>query len=116
MWGQGDGGRSEVLTHADVHSPLGQYFFPQAGVTSLCPPTAVGNPPSIDCTPAVDNSSKFAAYRLHVGGDPLLFEGGAVQTWRNGDVRNCPWPSSNDKPEGNPGVVQASSLALLYEW
>ena len=34
----------------------GQYFFPQAGVTSLCPPTTLGNPPSIDCAPAVTMS------------------------------------------------------------
>eukprot|EP01044_Picomonas_judraskeda_P042466 COSAG03_NODE_21871_length_298_cov_0.773869_1_plen_68_part_10 len=56
----------------------GQYFFPEAGVTSLCPPTVPTNPPSIACTPPTTNESKFAAYRLHVAGDPLLFEGGAM--------------------------------------
>jgi hypothetical protein len=95
----------------------GQYFFPEAGVTSLCPPTVRTNPSSIACTPAQNNGSKFAAYRLHVGGDPLLFEGGAVQTWRNGDVRGCPWPSKGTEPtKGDAPVINASSLALLYEW
>ena len=92
-------------------------MFPQAGVTSLCPPTVATNPPSIACTPPRDNASKFAAYRLHVAGDPLLFEGGAVQTWRNGDERGCPWPSAATPPaKGDAPVVDASSLALLYEW
>ena len=95
----------------------GQYFFPEAGVTSLCPPTVQTNPPSIACTPPKTNTSKFAAYRLHVAGDPLLFEGGAVQTWRNGDVRGCPWPSGPTPPaKGDAPVVNATSLALLYEW
>ena len=74
------------------------------------------NPLSIACTPPTTNESKFAAYRLHVAGDPLLFEGGAVQTWRNGDVRGCPWPGGGAPPKGDAPVVNASSLALLYEW
>ena len=101
----------------------GQYFFPHAGVTSLCPPTNPANPPSIDCAPAADNSSKFAAYRLHVGDDPLLFEGGAMQTWRNGDERGCPWPSSpqsasraSEHATAPDLIVNASSFALVYEW
>ena len=94
----------------------GQYFFPEAGVTSLCPPTVPTNPPSIACTPPTTNESKFAAYRLHVAGDPLLFEVGAMQTWRNGDVRGCPWPGGGAPPKGDAPVVNASSLALLYEW
>jgi hypothetical protein len=68
-------------------------------------------------------------YRLHVGGDPLLFEGGAVQTWRNGDVRGCPWPGpplvgGDDGGDSvgvgrihdDTGVVNATSLVLMYEW
>lgn len=101
----------------------GQYFLPQAGVSSLCPPTNPGNPESIDCSPRPDNSTKFAAYRLHIGDDPLLFERGAAQSWRNSDLRGCPWPTPpyrrwvrhrRDVPAS--GVVKASSLALVYEW
>ena len=104
----------------------GQYFFPHAGVTSLCPPTNPANPKSIACNSSqwADNSSKFAAYRLHVGEDPLLFEKGAVQTWRNGDERGCPWPASpfvkkakaNLPRAGSDAKVNASSYALVYEW
>ena len=95
----------------------GQYFLPQAGVTSLCPPTAVGNPPSIACTPKADNSSRFSAYKFHIAGDPMLFETGLLQTWRNGDERGCPWPKAAE--EGQPqlgNAVNVSSLALVYEW
>ena len=103
----------------------GQYFFPHAGVTSLCPPTTPTNPKSIACNASqwAGNSSKFAAYRLHVGSDPLLFENGAVQTWRNGDERGCPWPASpfakkaaNRPSTGDDPKVNASSYALVYEW
>ena len=101
--------------------------MPCSQVTSLCPPTARDNPASIACTPRADNASKFAAYRLHVGDDPLLFEGGSLQTWRNGDERGCPWPASPlakppalaPLPHGRAAadaVVNATSYALVYEW
>merc|ERR1712072_782449 len=64
----------------------GQYMFPLAGVTALCPQPADGapRPPSIGCSPE-SGINRFSAYRLHATSDPLLFEGGLAATWRNGE-------------------------------
>lgn len=65
----------------------GQYFFPEAGVTSVYPPTAPTNPPSV-AAPC----------------GPFSREGP-----RKGDVRRCPWPSRGVNP--TKGTLQWSMPA-----
>ena len=83
----------------------GQYMNPLAGVTALCPQP---NKPmqSYGCTPAKDGSVAFAAYRVHAGHEPLLFESdGFVLTWRNGEPGH-----------GTAVAVNASAFGLAYVW
>ena len=87
----------------------GQYFFPLAGVTSLCPQPKDGahRPPSRGCTPAADGSVAFSAYRIHAGDDPLMFESEGLQLrWRNGEPGHG----------GAAASVNASSFGLVYVW
>jgi hypothetical protein len=49
--------------------------------------------------------------------DPLVFKDGFIETWRNGDPSGCVMRDAFEEevPFGTPGL-NASSLALLYEW
>ena len=87
----------------------GQYFFPLAGVTSLCPQPKDGahRPESRGCKPAADGSVAFSAYRIHAGDDPLMFESEGLQLrWRNGEPGHG----------GAAALVNASSFGLVYIW
>ena len=74
----------------------------------------------------------FSAYRVHAD-DPLLFHDGLLQTWRNGDPSGCAMRygegARQREADGEDAVplalgssslgsagLNASSLALLYEW
>ena len=86
----------------------GQYFLPLAGVTALCPEPSDGaprpRPPAFGCEPAA--GVRFSAYRVHGSADPLTFEQGFAVTWRNGEPGHG----------GQAAAVNASALALVYEW
>ena len=77
--------------------------------TQLCPQPQDGapRPPSIGCTPFENGVVRFSAYRIHGSDDPLLFDAAPYAvTWRNGEPGHG----------GRAYAVNASSLALVYEW
>ena len=87
----------------------GEYMTPLAGLTQLCPQPQDGapRPPSIGCTPSEAGVVRFSAYRIHGSDDPLLFDAVPFAvTWRNGEPGHG----------GRAYAVNASSLALVYEW
>jgi hypothetical protein len=87
----------------------GEYMTPLAGLTQLCPQPQDGapRPPSIGCTPSESGVVRFSAYRIHGSDDPLLFDAAPYAvTWRNGEPGHG----------GRAYAVNASSLALVYEW
>mmetsp|Transcript_1368 Transcript_1368/g.2702 ORF Transcript_1368/g.2702 Transcript_1368/m.2702 type:complete len:344 (-) Transcript_1368:173-1204(-) len=113
--GRGGGGGEWLLSSGTedyflgtFYFDKGQYFFPLAGLTSLCPQPADGapRPPSIGCTAAADGTVFFSAYRVHPTADPLLFDGPFAVSWRNGEPGHG----------GRAAAVNVSSLALVYEW
>ena len=80
-----------------------------AGLTQLCPQPQDGapRPPSIGCTPSEAGVVRFSAYRIHGSDDPLLFDAAPFAvTWRNGEPGHG----------GRAYAVNASTLALVYEW
>ena len=62
---------------------------------------------TIGCTPSEAGVVRFSAYRIHGSDDPLLFDAAPFAvTWRNGEPGHG----------GRAYAVNASTLALVYEW
>jgi hypothetical protein len=66
---------------------------------------------------------RVAAYRVHTGADPIVFEDGAAVVWRVGDNGagglkcNCPPPGGAEcVTAGDPQETLVSVAAWLYTW
>ena len=100
-----------VSVRCIVYFDRGQYTFPLAGVTALCPPPSSTHSSDVSkgCVPAKGGAIDFAAYRVHAGLDPLVFESEGLQlTWRNGE------PGHGGRPCA--AGLNASTFALVYVW
>ena len=85
--------------------------MPLAGLTELCPLPTDGAPrrPALDCNATASNTTRFSAFRVHAGLEPLEYEGstGLLVTWRNGE------PGHGGSA---PSAVNATAFSLVYEW